>query len=121
MHKHKMLRTAANLSRQIYFFFYSVYRPCQDYFTHIETSQSVGGAKREYRRKTTWHTRKQNLACLTCCQCGALGRFTAEIVESSFYFLSKEAIGILICTHHLRIYGGLSKTIKEYRKVGQTV
>ena len=30
-----------------------------------ETSQSVGGAKREYPRKTIWHTRKQNLACLT--------------------------------------------------------
>ena len=29
-------------------FFYSVKRPFQDYFTHIETSQSVGGAKREY-------------------------------------------------------------------------
>ena len=45
--------------------------PFQDYFTHIETSQSVGGAKREYPGKTNWHTRKHNLACLTCGQCGA--------------------------------------------------
>ena len=37
----------------------------------IETSQSIGGAKREYPGKTTWHTRKQNLSCLTCGQCGA--------------------------------------------------
>ena len=27
--------------------------PFQDYFTHIETSQSVGGVKREYPGKTT--------------------------------------------------------------------
>ena len=32
--------------------FYSGNRPFQDYFTHIETSQSVGGAKREYPDKT---------------------------------------------------------------------
>ena len=42
-----------------FFFFWggggggSVKRPFQDYFTHIETSQSVGGAKREYPGKTT--------------------------------------------------------------------
>ena len=35
------------------FFFNSVKRPFQEYFTHIETSQSVGGAKREYPGKTT--------------------------------------------------------------------
>ena len=28
-------------------------RHFQDYFTHIDTSQSVGGAKREYPGKTT--------------------------------------------------------------------
>ena len=32
---------------------FSVKRPFQDYFTHIETNQSVGGAKREYPGKTT--------------------------------------------------------------------
>ena len=37
----------------------------------LETSQTLGGAKREYPGKTTWHTRKQNLSCLTCGQCGA--------------------------------------------------
>ena len=36
---------------------------------HIETSQLVGGAKREYPRKTTWHTRKLNLTCPTCDPC----------------------------------------------------
>ena len=35
------------------FLFYSVERPFQEYFTHIETSHSVGGAKREYPGKTT--------------------------------------------------------------------
>ena len=34
-------------------FHYSVQHPFQDYFIHIETSQSVGGAKREYPGKTT--------------------------------------------------------------------
>ena len=49
----------------------------------IETSQSVGGAKREYPGKTTWHTRKQNLACLTCGQCGArtYTRHSGEMME----------------------------------------
>ena len=37
----------------------------------IEKSQSIGWGKREYPWKTTWHTRKQNLSCLTCGQCGA--------------------------------------------------
>ena len=32
-------------------FFYSVLRPFQDYFTHIETSQLVGGAKRGVPQK----------------------------------------------------------------------
>ena len=40
------------------FFFIQFKRPFQDYFTHIERSQSVGGAKLEYPGKTTWHTRK---------------------------------------------------------------
>ena len=49
----------------------------------IETSQSVGGAKREYPGKTTWHTCKQNLACLTCGQCGAwtYTRHSGEMIE----------------------------------------
>ena len=58
-------------------FLIQFYRPIQDYLTHIETSQLVGGAKREYPGKTTWHTRKQNLACLTCGQCGHSG----EMIE----------------------------------------
>ena len=37
----------------VIFFFDSVQRPFQYYFNHIETSQSVGGAKREYPGKTT--------------------------------------------------------------------
>ena len=43
-----------SLDEELHFFFFdSVQRPFQDYFTHIETSQSVGGAKREYPGKTT--------------------------------------------------------------------
>ena len=37
----------------------------QDYFTHFEPSQSVGGAKTEDPKKNHLTTRKQNLACLT--------------------------------------------------------
>ena len=36
----------------LFFYFDSVKRPFQDYFTHIETSQSVGGAKMGEPRKT---------------------------------------------------------------------
>ena len=48
--------------------FNSVLRPFQDYFSSYETGLSVGGRKREFPEKNTWHTRKQKLACLTCCQ-----------------------------------------------------
>ena len=52
--------------------FNSILRPFQDYFSSCETGQSVGGRKREIlEKKNTWHTRKQKLACLTCCQRGA--------------------------------------------------
>ena len=37
----------------LYNFFFFLMIQFQDYFTHIETSQSVGGAKREYPGKTT--------------------------------------------------------------------
>ena len=49
----------------------------------IETSRSIGGAKREYPGKTTWHTRKQNLSCLTCGQRGArtYTRHSGEMIE----------------------------------------
>ena len=53
-------------------FFESVLRPFQYYFSSYENGQSEGGAKTgEPLEKTTWHTRKQNLACLTCGQSGA--------------------------------------------------
>ena len=39
---------------------------CQDYFTHFEPSQSLGGQKREIPEKNHLTTRKHNLACLTC-------------------------------------------------------
>ena len=67
-----------------YFFWIKFNIPFQDFFTHIETSQSVGGAKRVYPRKTTRHTRKQNLACLTCGQCGAL-TYTSHSEKSLLY------------------------------------
>ena len=46
---------ALNLTRKMldFFFFDSVKHSFQDYFIHIETSQSVGGAIREYQGKTT--------------------------------------------------------------------
>ena len=49
----------------------------------IESSQSIGGAKREYPGKTTGHTRKQNLSCLICGQCGArtYTRHSGEMIE----------------------------------------
>ena len=49
----------------IFFFFIQFNVPFK-IISLIETSQSVGRAKREYPGKTTRHTRKQNLACLTC-------------------------------------------------------
>ena len=53
----------------IYIFFNLVLCPFRDYFSSYETGQSIGGAKTgEPPRKTTWHTRKQNLACLPCGQ-----------------------------------------------------
>ena len=49
----------------------------------IEVSQSIGGVKRKYPGKTTWHTSKQNLSCLTCGQCGArtYTRHSGEMIE----------------------------------------
>ena len=49
----------------------------------IETSQSIGGAKWEYPGKATWHTRKQNLSCLTSGQCGArtYTRHSGEMIK----------------------------------------
>ena len=38
----------------------------QDYFTHLEQSQSIGGAKTEEPRKKHLITHKQILAYLTC-------------------------------------------------------
>ena len=49
----------------------------------IEMSQSKGGAKQEYPGKTTRHTRKQNLSCLTCGQRGVrtYTRHSDEMIE----------------------------------------
>ena len=69
----------------LFFFvpFFSVKRPFQDYFSSYETGQSVNGAKKRTPRKTTWHTRKQNLACLTCAPCEARThtRHSGEMVK----------------------------------------
>ena len=46
------MKTTPILSPDIFSSIYSVKRPFQDYFTYIETSQSVGGAKREYPGET---------------------------------------------------------------------
>ena len=47
-------------------FFYLGLMARQDYFTHFERSQTLGGAKMGDPRKKHLTTRKQNLACLTC-------------------------------------------------------
>ena len=47
-----------------FFFLNSVLRPFQDFFSSYETGQSVGGRKQN-QEKTTRHTRKENLACLS--------------------------------------------------------
>ena len=53
------------------FFFYSLLRPFQDYFSSYEPVQSVGGSKMdEPPRKSTWHTHKQNLACVAFAHVG---------------------------------------------------
>ena len=44
--------------------FNPVLHPLQDYFSSYDTGQSVSGRNRT-RRKTTWHTRKENLDCLS--------------------------------------------------------
>ena len=57
-----------------FFYFNSVLRPFQDYFSSYET-KTVGENGRT-SRKTTWYTRKQNLACLTCGQCAEFFIYT---------------------------------------------
>ena len=47
------------------FFFYLGFMAGQDYFTHFEPHQSLGGAKTGYPEKNHLTIRKQNLACLT--------------------------------------------------------
>ena len=57
-----------------FYYYYSVLRPFKDYFSSYETNQSGRRGKSKNgrsTRKTTWHTGKQTLACLTCGQCGA--------------------------------------------------
>ena len=51
------------------------FRPVQDYFSSHETDKSVTrGGGGENPEKTTWHTHKQNLVCVTCdCKTGQLG------------------------------------------------
>ena len=48
-----------------WFFFYLGLKARQDYFTHLEPSQSKGGAKMEIPEQNHLTTRKHNLACLT--------------------------------------------------------
>ena len=62
-------------SFQIIISFLYNFRPVQDYFSSYETDKSVtrwGGG--ENPEKTTWHTHKQNLVCVTCdCKTDQLG------------------------------------------------
>ena len=65
------------------FFFFIQFNVPFKIISLIEMSQSIDGTKREYSGKTTRHTRKQNLACLTCGQCGAriYTRHSGEMIE----------------------------------------
>ena len=65
-------------------FFLFNFRPVQNYFSSHEADKSVtkgGGEGRTLRKrlgenpeKTTWHTHKQNLVCVTCdCKTDQLG------------------------------------------------
>ena len=77
------------------YFFNLVLRPFQDYFSSYETGQSVGGRKREIpEKKNTWHTRKQKLACLTCCQRGAQThtRHRGQILICLIHSSTREAV-----------------------------
>ena len=50
------------------------FRPVHDYFSSYETGKSVTGGKGENSEKTTLHTHKQNLFCVTCdCKTDQLG------------------------------------------------
>ena len=50
----------------VVFFLYN-FRPVQNYFSSYETDKSVTrGGGGENPEKTTWHTHKQNLVCVTC-------------------------------------------------------
>ena len=55
----------------VYLFYIQSKRSLLDNFISNETGQ-VGWAKIEEKktRRNTWHTRKQNLACLTYAPCG---------------------------------------------------
>ena len=90
-----------------FFFFYSVKCPFQDYFTHRDEPIDRW-AKRENPGKTTWHTRKQNLACLTCGQCGArtYTRHSGEMIEwlraLKYSDLTHSATGAAILLMHVQ-------------------
>ena len=61
-------------SFQIIISFLYNFRPVQDYFSSYETDKSVTRWGGENPEKTTWHTHKQNLVCVTCdCKTDQLG------------------------------------------------
>ena len=73
----------ARVSVPIYFFFIQFYVPFKIISAHMgRTNQQVDENGRT-PRKTTWHTRKQNMACLTCGQSGARThtRHSGEMIE----------------------------------------
>ena len=81
--------------RMVKYFFNSVLRPFQDFFSSYETGQSVGGRKRMIpEKKNTWHIRKQKLACLKCCQRGARThtRHRGQILICLIHSSTREAV-----------------------------
>ena len=56
-----------------FFFFIQFYVPFKLFHSYRDESIGRWGENRSTRGKTTWHTRKQNLACPTCDSCPERG------------------------------------------------
>ena len=66
-----------------FFFLIQFYVPFKIISAHMRRANQKVGENGRTPRKTTWHTRKQNLACLTCGQSGARTRtrHSGEMIE----------------------------------------
>ena len=61
-----------NLCHHSFTFFFNLINVLKIISAYVRwTNQKVGRKRQNPEEKTTWHTRKQKLACLTCALCGA--------------------------------------------------